>query len=79
MVERQFKAEHLTHERATNTEYGNAWRKLKEIVSKGLRHGHFECKIACDVTNGKKRRLIIKAGESHQFIIPMEELDAAGL
>lgn len=48
--------------------------RLREIVEDGLRHGFFECAVSCEVVTGKKRRLIIKAGKSHQFTIAENEL-----
>ena len=47
---------------------------LREIVLDGLRHGFFECAVSSEVVNGKKRRLIIRAGKSHQFTIAEDEL-----
>ena len=52
-----------------------ALARLREIVLDGLRHGFFECSVSCEVINGKKRRLVIRAGKSHQFTIQEEELD----
>jgi hypothetical protein len=51
-----------------------ALNKLSEEVRAGLRHGFFQCKVTCEITNGGKRRLIIRAGKSHHFIIGKEEL-----
>ncbi len=47
---------------------------LREIVLDGLRHGFFECGVSSEVVNGKKRRLVIRAGKSHQFTIAEDEL-----
>ena len=58
----------------TGGECKRALKKLEQIVIEGLRHGFFECTVACDIIKGEKRRLLIKAGVSHQFIIPMEEI-----
>ena len=41
---------------------------LEKIVVDGLRHGVFDCSIAC------KRQLVIRAGKSHKFTIPEEEV-----
>ncbi|HXZ15250.1 MAG TPA: hypothetical protein VEH77_04640 [Roseiarcus sp.] len=38
------------------------------------RHGFFEYAIACEIGNGGKRQLVIRAGKSHKFIIPENEL-----
>jgi hypothetical protein len=47
---------------------------LEKIVVDGLRHGFFDCTIACEVGNGGKRQLVIRAGKSHKFTIPEDEL-----
>ena len=40
----------------------------------GLHHGFFDCEVTCEVVNERKRRLVIKAGKSHQFTIGEHEL-----
>jgi hypothetical protein len=60
---------------ATSGECMRALKKLEQLMIGGLRHGFFECTVVCEVINGQKRRLVIKAGESHRFIIPMEEIE----
>jgi hypothetical protein len=40
----------------------------------GLRHGFFDLAVTCETVNGKKRRLTIKAGKNHRFMIPEEEI-----
>jgi hypothetical protein len=47
---------------------------LQEIVLDGLRHGFFDCVITCELVNAGKRRVVIKAGKSHQFTIREEDL-----
>ena len=51
-----------------------AFGRLHEILMDGLSHGFFECTVTCEMVNGRKRRLIIRAGKSHQFVIAEEEL-----
>ena len=51
-----------------------AFDRLREIILDGLRHGFFACEVTCEVVNGRKRRLVIRAGKSHQFTISEEEL-----
>ena len=50
-------------------------RKLNEIVLDGLEHGFFEYTVTCELINNHKRRLVIKAGKSHQFTIPPDDLE----
>ena len=56
------------------SELDRARTRLWAIVEDGLRHGFFECTVSSEVVNGKKRRLMIKAGKSHQFTIPEDDL-----
>lgn len=51
-----------------------AMERIAEEVMTGLRHGHFEITVMAEIIKGKKRRLILRAGKSHQFIINEEEL-----
>ena len=37
-------------------------------------HGFFDYSIACEIGNGGKRQLVIRAGKSHKFTIPEDEL-----
>lgn len=60
---------------AADGECMRALKKLQQVVVAGLKHGHFEYAVVCEVINGRKRRLVIKAGVSHQFIIPLEEIE----
>jgi hypothetical protein len=48
--------------------------RLEGLVVDGLKHGFFDCSIACEVGNGGKRHLVIRAGKSHKFTIPAEEV-----
>ena len=45
-----------------------------QIVVDGLRHGIFDCSIACEIGKGNRRELVIEAGKSHKFTIPEEEV-----
>ena len=40
----------------------------------GLKHGFFDYSIACEIANGGKRQLVIRAGKSHKFTIPEDEV-----
>ena len=48
--------------------------RLEGLVIDGLKHGFFDYSITCEVGNGGKRRLVIRAGKSHKFTIPEEEV-----
>jgi hypothetical protein len=47
-------------------------RILAEIQD-GLRHGFFEYTLTCEVVGQERRRLTLRAGKSHQFVIPKDE------
>ena len=47
---------------------------LEAIVRDGLRHGFFECVVSSETISANKRRLVIKAGKSHRFVVPLDEV-----
>lgn len=51
-----------------------ALNHLEDLVVEGLRHGFFDYSIACEMGSGGKRHLVIRAGKSHKFTIPEDEL-----
>ncbi len=53
---------------------GQAMRMLQQVIHDGLQHGFFEYGVTCELIPGRKRRLVIKAGTSHQFTILEDEL-----
>lgn len=58
-----------------DTKDGNSYQDviLQELLQ-ALKHGFFEFKLTGELIQGGKRKLIFKAGKSHQFIIPAEDL-----
>jgi hypothetical protein len=48
--------------------------RLEGLVVDGLKHGFFDYSIACEIANGGKRQLVIRAGKSHKFTIPEDEV-----
>jgi hypothetical protein len=61
-------------DRTKDGQFAEALAHLEKIVVDGLRHGFFECAIDCEIGNGGKRQLMIRAGKSHKFIIQEDEL-----
>jgi hypothetical protein len=61
-----------------NLDYGpqlrDALDRIEGLVVDGLRHGFFEYSLACEIGKGRRRQLVIRAGKSHTFTIPEEEL-----
>ena len=47
---------------------------LANVVGKSCYGPVFELTLTCELTKGRKRRLTIKAGRSHQFVIPEDDL-----
>jgi hypothetical protein len=60
--------------RAHRGQIAEALAHLEKVVVEGLRHGFFDCSIACEIGTGGKRQLVIRAGKSHKFIIPEAEV-----
>jgi hypothetical protein len=44
------------------------------LVLDGLKHGFFDYSISCEIGIGGKRQLLIRAGKSHKFTIPPDEV-----
>lgn len=47
---------------------------LLAIVADGLRHGYFDGAVTIETRKTDKRELLIKAGKSHKFTIPLDEV-----
>ncbi len=69
--------DHGNHQNLGNG-YGGQMRealdRLRSLVVDGLKHGFFDYSISCDVGKKGKRRLVIRAGKSHKFTIPEDDL-----
>jgi hypothetical protein len=61
-------------QRARSGQVREALDQLEGLVVDGLKHGFFDYSIACEVANGGKRQLVIRAGKSHKFTIPANEV-----
>jgi hypothetical protein len=61
-------------QRAKSGQVREALDRLEGLVVDGLKHGFFDYSIACEVGNGGKRHLVIRAGKSHKFTIPADEV-----
>jgi hypothetical protein len=61
-------------ERARSGQFHEALDQLEGLVVDGLKHGFFDYSIACEITNGGKRQLVIRGGKSHKFTIPENEV-----
>ncbi|MGH8646772.1 MAG: hypothetical protein ACREX4_20855 [Gammaproteobacteria bacterium] len=42
---------------------------LEGLLLEGLKHGHFDYAINCEIGNKGRRLLIIRAGKNHKFTI----------
>ena len=61
-------------QRAESGRIREALDLFEGLLVDGLKHGFFEYSIACEIAKGGKRKLVIRAGKSHQFTIPEDEL-----
>jgi len=56
------------------TELDQALYLVERTIRDGLDHGYFECTIRSEVFGSGKRRLVISASKSYQFVIPAEQV-----
>ena len=61
-------------QRAKSGQVREALDRLEGLVVDGLKHGFFDYSIACEIGNGGRRQLVIRAGKSHKFTIHEDEL-----
>jgi hypothetical protein len=50
-----------------------ALNKIIHEIDAGLVHGFFEFTLTCEIVSQGRRRLTLRAGKSHQFVIPTED------
>jgi hypothetical protein len=59
-----------------NNQLELALESIKRAVLDGIRHGHFEYTLTCEIVNGNRRCLIIKAGKHRKYLIEPTEAPA---
>jgi len=59
---------------AKSGQFCEALDRLEGLVVDGLKHGFFDFSIVCEISNGGKRKLMIRAGKSYVFTIAEEEM-----
>jgi hypothetical protein len=64
----------LPFQHAKSGQIREALDRLEGLIVDGLKHGFFDYSIACEVTSGGKRKFVIRAGKSHKFTIPEDEV-----
>lgn len=42
---------------------------IEDLLVEGIRHGHFDYSLTCEMGTNGRRLLIVKAGKSHKFTI----------
>ena len=67
-------AETKDRSQAKSGEVREALDCLEGLVADGLKHGFFDYSIACEIANGGKRKLMIRAGKSYMFTIPEDQM-----
>ena len=63
----------ITH--APTTALDGALRRIAAEIVDGLRHGYFEFRVTCEVIGQGRRRLVLHAGKSYQFVIPVGDCE----
>ena len=59
---------------SSESELESAMERVVDELREGLLHGFFDYSMSCEVVRGGKRRFTLRAGKSHRFVIPEEEL-----
>ena len=62
-----------TREAAPAASIDRALNRVLTEIHEGLRHGYFEYVLTCEVVGQERRRLTLRAGKSHQFVISKDE------
>jgi hypothetical protein len=47
----------------------SALNLIEHLLIEGIKHGHFEYAVTCEMGTNGRRLLIVKAGKSHKFSI----------
>ena len=50
-----------------------AMSRILAEIHDGLRHGFFEFTLTCEVVGQERRRLTLRSGKSHQFVLSKDE------
>ena len=53
-----------------------ALRRIGAEIVDGLRHGYFDFRVTCEVIGGGRRRMVLRAGRLHQFVLDAESCTA---
>ncbi len=62
-------------DRNRNSSLEQVLEHVEREIREGLGHGFFDFSVSCEIGNGKRRQVTIKAGRSHRFTIPEEEIE----
>lgn len=60
--------------RAYSVPVRSALDLIERLLVEGLKHGHFDYSVACQMGTNGRRQLIVKAGKSHMFSINEPDL-----
>jgi DNA-binding transcriptional LysR family regulator len=52
-----------------------ALTRIMGEIDAGLRHGYFEYTLTCEVVGHERRRLVLRAGKSYQFVLAKEDCE----
>jgi len=55
------------------TSVSRALSRVVAEIEEGLRHGYFQYTLTCEIIGHERRRLTLRAGKSHQFVISKED------
>ena len=73
-MNRTITVHHQNKNTPSESELESAMERVVDELREGLLHGFFDYSMSCEVVRGGKRRFTLRAGKSHRFVIPEEEL-----
>jgi hypothetical protein len=60
---------------STHSTADRALGRIAAEIAEGLRHGYFEFRVTCEVIGQGRRRLVLHAGKTYQFVIPVGDCE----
>jgi hypothetical protein len=57
------------------SELERAFEQIRRELREGARHGFFKMTVACEITTGHKRRIVVEAGKSFVFTVSAADVE----
>jgi hypothetical protein len=64
----------LTFLEVGGPQFQDFFKKIQELLTTYIRHGHFEITVTCQIGKNGRREVYVSAGKCSRYIIPSDEL-----